>query len=196
MTDLSGVASKAPKPKSDPAPSPVVPISKEHATLIAEALRHTAVRERGGANRGKEVEEFQRAVDGKASGEAWCMCFVQFCVKKAEEALNRHSDIARSEHCLTVWNNTPIIMRRRKPAPGLIVIWKHDGTSNGHTGIITHVDPNGIMNTVEGNTGGGATAQSAVVREGDGVYRRARSVNGSGSMKIVGYIDPFATSAE
>jgi hypothetical protein len=42
--------------------------------------------------------------------------------------------------------------------------------------------------TIEGNTGNG----SGVVREGDGVYKRTRSINGAGTMVVMGFIDPFA----
>ena len=41
--------------------------------LIEEAEKTLGITEHGGENCGAEVEEFQRTVDGRAQGEAWCM---------------------------------------------------------------------------------------------------------------------------
>jgi len=43
-----------------------------HKLLVHEAKRWVRFTESGGDNRGQVVEMFQRAVDGKAQGEAWC----------------------------------------------------------------------------------------------------------------------------
>jgi len=56
--------------------------------LVEEALKWVGTMEKGGDNKGPEVEEFQKAVDGKAQKEPWCMAYVQFCIKKVEEKLS------------------------------------------------------------------------------------------------------------
>lgn len=48
------------------------PAAMPNLKLLEEARRWVGVREKGGNNRGPEVEKFQKAVDGRASGEAWC----------------------------------------------------------------------------------------------------------------------------
>lgn len=155
--------------------------------LIDIAKKYIGVRERGGENRGSEVEMFQKAVDGKAHGEAWCMSFVQYCVKTTEKETGSKSKIFRSEGVLATWNNSPKELRLDKPEPGSIVIWRHGTSSQGHTGIVEKVNRDGSFVTIEGNTGDG----QGIVREGDGVYRRTRSMNNAGKMKIVGFLKPF-----
>lgn len=159
--------------------------------LIAQAAKWTGVRETG-ANKGPEVEMFQKAVDGKARGESWCMAFVQFCLQQVEALHNVRTNVFSSEHCLTVWNNTPFVLRAVRPSPGSIVIWQHGTSSNGHTGIVTLVDDSrDTFTTIEGNTSSGA----GVVRDGDGVYVRTRSLHPTGGMHIVGFINPFEVEA-
>lgn len=148
-------------------------------TLIEIAQKYVGVKEQGGDNKGPEVERFQKAVDGKASGEPWCMAFVQYCIKESK----LESKIFESEHCLTVWNKTPKEQRLKEPKVGSLVIWQFGDTSNGHVGIVTAVFKNSI-HTIEGNTGDG----KGVVREGDGIYARNRSRAGSQQMKILGYL--------
>lgn len=166
--------------------------------LATEAAKWVGVRERGGPNKGPDVERFQKAVDGKASGEAWCMSFVQFCVDQVDRLLAglKHEPtwLFKSEHVLTVWNKTPQAARIpwNQVQPGCLIVWAHykagKATGSGHTGIVVKLLSNSIngprVETVEGNTGAG----SAVVREGDGVYRRVRSLAGSDTMKVVGFL--------
>lgn len=166
-------------------------MSNLHDALIAEAEKWIGVRESGGANKGPEVEMFQKAVDGKAQGESWCMAFVQFCLMKVEANLGIRTNVYHSEHCLTVWNKTDNELHRMTPQPGYIVIWRNGKTTSGHTGIVSKINEDGkTIETIEGNTGDG----QGVVREGDGVYRRKRNRQPLGEMQIVGYIDPFAQS--
>ncbi len=117
-----------------------------------------------------------------------CMAFVQFCLQQVEQIENIRSNVFHSEHCLTVWNKTDKTLHSNKPEPGYIVIWQHGDTTQGHTGIVTDVVDDNHFGTIEGNTADG----SGVVRDGDGVYHRTRSIVGAGSMKVLGFINPFA----
>lgn len=165
------------------------------AALAIEAQRWVGVRE-SSRNAGWAVESFQRAVDGKANQEAWCMAFVQFCVKHVDAigqamqlGLHKPAVIFASEHCLTVWNKTPAAQRQAKPQLGSVVIWQnHDingvGLLSGHTGIVIAVGGNGFQ-TVEGNTGDSGG------REGDGVYLKTRSYSGHGMLRVKGFISAW-----
>lgn len=155
--------------------------------LIEIARRFVGVHEVGGDNKGPDVERFQRAVDGKAVGEPWCMAFVQFCVADVERRTGVKSNLFRSEHCLTVWNHSPVLMRRARPEPGLIVIWNRVGTGLGHTGIISAIKSPEVYASVEGNTSRGF----GIEREGDGVFEKLRTFQGTGLFKPVGYLQPF-----
>lgn len=156
--------------------------------LVEIAKKYIGTKEEGGDNKGKQIEEFQKAVDGKAQGEAWCMAFVQFCIKEVEKLSGGliKSEIFKSEHCMTVWNNTPKEQRLTTPEVGCLILWQFAGTSNGHVGIVTNVGPTRV-DTIEGNTGDG----QGVVREGDGVYARNRSKTGDAKMKVVGFLKVF-----
>jgi peptidoglycan hydrolase-like protein with peptidoglycan-binding domain/predicted alpha/beta hydrolase family esterase len=157
--------------------------------LIDVAQSYIGVREQG-YNSGAQVEAFQRAVDGVAQNEAWCMSFAQYCIKAVEKAAQADSPIAQSEHCLTVWKNSPDNLKSSAPKPGSLVIWQHGNSSSGHVGIVESVNADGTFTTIEGNTNDG----SGVTREGIGVFRRQRDLNGSGEMRVVGFLNVFPDS--
>lgn len=160
--------------------------------LIQECKRWLGVAEMT-HNDGEFIRMFQRAVDHRAVKEPWCMAFVMYCIKMVDETWSVMGNtgshgLYESEHCLTVWNRSPMPCRKSTAAPGLVVIWQHGNSSAGHTGIcLSGPDASGIFQTIEGNTDG----DDILNREGDGVYMRARSLNGSGKMKVKGFLDPW-----
>lgn len=161
-------------------------MSSKTQELIDLAHTFIGVKEQGD-NDGDQVSLFQKSVDGIASRESWCMCFVQFCVKQIEKKYAVKSKLFKSEHCLTVWNKTHKEFRLTEPEVGCIVIWNFVGTNNGHAGIVTKVLKDKIE-TIEGNTSG---SSAQVVREGDEVAAKIRSKAGSKTMKVVGFIKVF-----
>lgn len=169
------------------------------------ALTYVGTREHG-SNRGPEVEKFQKAIDGKAQGEAWCCAFVEYCVIEAASRFQLHQNLFKTEHCLTAWQKSPAgskwiylpataqfqnvgltSVKRFEPQSGWIVIWQHGQSTNGHTGFVVKREGSSII-TVEGNTG---PDDKTVQREGDGVYQKRRALSGSGDMHIVGFIEPL-----
>lgn len=177
------------------------PISRRRL-LVWEARRWIGTREIGGANRGQDVERFQRSVDGRAEGEPWCVSFAQFCVKQADEladwiegpVIARRNRLMQTEHTLTLWNGTAQEARLEDPVPGCLVLWWcfRDGKPSGagHCGVVVDVSTGSIM-TVEGNTSDG----KGIVREGVGVFERMRSTGvaarASGDMRLLGFLDPW-----
>lgn len=160
--------------------------------VIDEAQQYVFVREKGGPNKGPEVEMFQKAVDGVASGEPWCMCFVQYVLKKIEKLYNISFRILSSEHCMTVWNKTPKELRLAQPVAGCLGICQHysynkekkvwEATTSGHVFFVKKVNGDHVY-TLEGNTNDGGS------REGDGVYERLRAAwKKDGSLRTVGYL--------
>ena len=168
--------------------------------LVDEAEKWVGVREHG-RNSGPEVEMFQKAVDQKASGESWCLAFVQYCVKQVDKdyLLKSKKDpysqvLHPTEHCLNCWNNTPRDSRvygLKNLHPGLVVIWQYwkngKQTINGHTGIIKEVNTDGSLTTIEGNT----RNHEGVVREGDGVYEVKRQITTDGNFRVKGFLKPW-----
>lgn len=140
------------------------------------------------ANRGPMVESFQKAVDGKASGEPWCAGFVAFCVKEVEKQFRAKASLSLSESCVLLWkknkeNQTQICK------PGHIVVWQFGETQKGHCGIVAELDPTdpGYFFTVEGNTSDG----KGINREGDGVFRKRRHRVSSPGFHLLGFLDPW-----
>lgn len=161
--------------------------------LVFEAMRWRGAHEVGGDNRGWAVEQFQQAVDGKASDEAWCAAFVWYCIGMVDDVAaflhdSHRSPLYPSELVMDVWRRSPEGMRRKLPRVGDVMVWQHyDGdkpTGRGHIGIVTNYPGDRIVHTIEGNTGPGP----GVVREGDGVYEKLRNLTGSGSMRVEGFL--------
>lgn len=166
-------------------------VNKRDARTVMRLAAQVCVgiREVGGNNSGPMVELIQETI-GTHGKEAWCMAFVQTCIAFAEYCTGVKSPVFASEHCLTVWGNTPIAQRVAAiPAAGAIVIWRHGTTTNGHTGIVESCDGVNFY-AFEGNTESGITG-SKVVSDGGGVYHTKRSMKPTGSMKVVGFIKPF-----
>ena len=186
------------KTAAPPRPKFHVPTIKANM-LVAEATRWVGIRESGGNNSGQMVRKFQEAVDGKAVGEPWCLSFAQFCIIAVEdlsfamgirELRQSPGHVYPTEHCLTLWNNTPEEHRSKNPVRGGLVIWQYmnkdgKGTSSGHVGIVTRTNADGTFDTIEGNT---SVSGTNVNREGDGVAEKNRSPRGAGRMKVKGFI--------
>lgn len=176
-------APAAPAPVPAPAPAPVAPKPVDFVSaLIAEAKKHIGEVERGGNNRGPEVEKYL-AYLGIKPGVAWCMAFVQYCVGTTCKNLGIKQKLPRSGGCVDTWDKSPKEIRLSSPEVGSIVIWKHKNSVYGHTGIVIAVNGK-TFTTIEGNTGPGM----GIVREGDGVYQKERKIGGDGDMVVVGFI--------
>lgn len=147
--------------------------------LIQEASKYIGIREKA-PNKGPEIELFQKTIDGHASGQAYCMSFVQYCLKQVGG-----SDLFVSSHCLTVWNKSPKQLRHNKPKPGYLMVWRKKGSSQGHVGIVTEVISDTQVATIEANTG----PMSVVSRDGDGIYKKFRAIRPvMGSLEVVGFL--------
>jgi hypothetical protein len=160
------------------------------ALLVEAAKMCVGITEKTGRNDGPMVELIQETIGGHG-GEAWCMAFMQTCIAYVEQKLGVVSLLAASEHCMTVWNDSPRLQRvQYNPLPGAIVIWRHGSSTNGHTGVVLACDEN-EFHAVEGNTTGGENAKGEVVRDGGGVHFTVRNRKGNGDMKVMGFLKPF-----
>lgn len=166
--------------------------TKNARGLMVEAAKAcVGIKELTGRNDGRLVELIQKTVDGKAQGEAWCAAFVASMIAYAEAKTGVRSPLMATEHCLTLWNGTPIEQKVKiSPLAGAIAIWRHGTTTNGHTEIVLDCDEN-IFNAVGGNTSGVVDPSKPVSREGNGVFYTKRSRFGEGDMNLLGFIKPF-----
>lgn len=165
--------------------------------LVWSARLWVGMTEVGGNNRGQVVERFQRAVDGKASGEPWCAAFALFCVDMVDGLAaiiggGEPSALYRSEHVQTIWLRSPETLRLPRPQPGCMMLWQHwkggQPTQAGHIAVVAEVVDEHTVRTLEGNTGAPMGLGQGVEREGDGVYERVRSIRGTGPMRVKGFL--------
>lgn len=155
--------------------------------LVKEATNWVGLKEKKGSP-SSIINVFRRANDGVAEGEPWCAAFVQYCVSSVANRNNLEISLAASELCYNLWHNTPKRCRLKGPVPGSIIIWNYPGTQRGHTGIVHSVMPDGLINTIEGNTGDPREGADKSFR---GVFPKIRSSKGSEGMVVLGYINPF-----
>jgi hypothetical protein len=174
-----------------------MPAVNRHKLLSYEALRWLNFTENG-TNKGQMVEAFQKAVDGKAQGEPWCMAFVQYCLQRTDDLVRymdwmtpemKPHEIFASEHCWTVWLNTPEYARYMSAFPGSIAIWKNAYNNTGHAGIVIkrESEPFSFL-TIEGNT---SPDQDGSQRDGDGVFMKKRSGNIGKDLHLIGFLNPW-----
>lgn len=170
---------------------------------VGLARMFLGVTEQGGNNRGQMVARFQKAVDGRANGEPWCMAMAQYLAKETDKlfdfaAMRTSGDRHRlypTEHVLTCWNKSPKEQRLGGAELGAWVIWaqtRHGKeTGSGHVEIISKIITANKVKVIGGNTSGPWVR--GVEREGHGVFEKTREFNvRNGSMKFKGLLSPWA----
>lgn len=134
---------------------------------LAQAAARVGTTEQGGNNRGPWVARFLAAV-GLGQGYAWCAAFVTWTIKQADEL--KHFSFPKHPASVLGWHEWARATNRlvSEPQRGDLFFWL-DG-STGHIGWITGVEGRTIE-TIEGNT------NKAGSRDGDGVYRKRRTID-------------------
>ena len=152
---------------------------------VAWADSQNGVKERG-RNKGFDVEKYQEVAGlGKGGGFPWCACFVYWCLIKAGA---RSGNLPASGKVAAVRNwvawatdNKRLIS---KPKRGCLFYWLH-ANDQGHIGFcISPMLTSLLVRTIEGNTDGEVGS-----REGDGVYKRTRTVASLRKRFRYGFID-------
>lgn len=136
-----------------------------------------------GSNWGEEIQKYLASVDVDFPA-AWCMAFIYWCVEESgiripDGAGGLKNPLVKTAGVLRQWNevgsqfplNIHKKMKQSSPEPGDIFIMDH-GHGRGHAGFVESMGPDGMINTVEGNTNDEGD------REGYEVCRRSRSISG------------------
>ncbi|GIV51826.1 MAG: hypothetical protein KatS3mg038_2347 [Candidatus Kapaibacterium sp.] len=122
-------------------------------------------------NCSRDIERFLRSV-GLPCGYAWCAAFVRYCLDAGRARYPTvRSAAARAYVLRTSIPVKHVVKGYRTITRGWLAIWTHSASWTGHIGIVETVRDNAIV-TIEGNTSPG----SGINRDGDGVYRRTRTV--------------------
>ena len=193
----AGVTAQAPAcscscvcaPRVVPAPPPaVVPLPTTPAHLDT-ALAYVGTVEHGGSNRGVRVERFLRSV-GLGPGQPWCAAFVSYALTAARvhAPLDGQGRVIRSGLAARFITARSIraseALRGVRAVPdGSVVIWRRGSGPFGHAGFA--VRWRGARGeTVEGNTSSGQNGSQA---NGDGVWRRTRTIQPGSYFRIVSF---------
>lgn len=169
--------------------------------LASYAKTFEGVREVGGNNKGEFVRMFQKAVDGTASGEAWCSAMASYCIKTWGNVMKSAIDIpgfkyssalVLSESVCNFWFNNPASFRIEKPEVGSLILWRRwvDGKASwqGHIGIVVNLVSDDVVQTIEGNT----SSDNSNERDGDGVFLKNRHIKRNyGSLRPLGFLKVF-----
>lgn len=138
------------------------------ARVLEVAASEVGVREEGGANRGRRVEEYLASV-GLGPGNPWCAAFLVWCFREAAMEAGVHSPVPITGKVATLWRHA-ILQRRGHPFPGAVFVHlldPDDPRSKGHCGLVTEVGGSHVA-TIEGNS------NTTGSREGDSVVRNMR----------------------
>jgi hypothetical protein len=147
--------------------------ASEQVNTLNIARGFVGVKEEWGTNRGYWVNRFLLSVKSKP-GNQWCAAFVSFCLDSANvQTLRVRSALARSFVRPYSVKATKVIAENMEIPPGAIIVWRRGTTIFGHVGIVEKWRGK-TGTTIEGNTSSGVRGSQ---NDGDGVYRRTRTIN-------------------
>lgn len=146
------------------------------------AVTQIGVREKGGNNRGVEVEMYLASVGG-LPGESWCAGFVYWCFRRASNVLTVANPCPRTRGAQKIWKLSDARFHRTAPSRGSLFVMDH-GEGLGHVGFVEMVYPDGSISTVEGNTNRDGA------RNGDSVWQHVswNPLDGKRGI-LMGYVD-------
>lgn len=133
---------------------------RPHQQLISIARGEIGIREKSGQNDGERVEAYLATV-GLKKGQPWCAAFVSWVFQKGGHHQPK-----------TGWSpalfNSKVNTKTVKPG-NIFGIWFPQIKRIAHVGLVEKREGDWLI-SIEGNT------NVAGSREGDGVYRKRRSV--------------------
>jgi hypothetical protein len=145
----------------------VIVKSKHNVGIVDIAESQVGVRELTGNNDGPEVEMYLKN-SGLGPGYAWCSSFIKWVLDSAavKNSITAYSPSAYQSRKV-VWKREWV--KEFKPGQVFTLYYSSLGRI-AHTGFCVDREDNVII-TIEGNT------SLAGSREGDGVYKKKRSLN-------------------
>lgn len=124
--------------------------------VVKVAVEQIGKGEEGGNNLGPFMRQI--SIDGK-EGYMWCSLFSTYCYEEACRRLDLPMPFERSSSSKKAVKNMgavgSLFTNPKLAMPGDFITW-HRGlgiTFKGHIGIVEFVDADGLVHTVEGNTG-------------------------------------------
>ncbi|HEY0843712.1 CHAP domain-containing protein [Methylotenera sp.] len=132
------------------------------------------MREATGNNDGAEVERYLMTV-GLGKGYAWCAAFVHWALSACGVPNNITAWSPTAHNAKNVVYHRGMLHKDIKAAD-VFTIYSNGKKRISHTGFVHKYTGNGYYVSVEGNTNSGGS------HDGDGVYRRIRSLSNTYSI--------------
>lgn len=140
---------------------------------LAYAIREVGVKEEGGNNRGRRVQQYQQVTDLGGTGWPWCAAFVCWCYRMATwpESFAGWGEAAVVEWVRSARNRQHGLRVTDNPGAGDLACFDFQGDGiHDHIGIVRwKAGP--IVRTIEGNTSGDDAGSQD---DGGGVYKKLR----------------------
>ncbi|HHX32280.1 MAG TPA: SH3 domain-containing protein [Bacteroidales bacterium] len=117
--------------------------------------------------------KYWRDIDPGQHTQPWCACFVTWCMmnafgQKTTEKMLKHYPFINCDRLGKLHS------LYKEPKRGDIVLY-YNGTRFYHTGLVESVPSSSKIITIEGNT----SDSSGIVSEGEGVFRKTRTIGSS-----------------
>lgn len=154
------------------APVGAAPVSGAGGTvrqaIVADAAREVGVAEQPpGSNDGPRIAQYRTATQGAGVGP-WCAYFVSWVARQAGAPIGDHGQGFGAVQDVWSWAQSSgrSMPAGSRPDAGDLIVWPE------HIGIVSSVDPDGTIHTIEGNSS-------------DQVARRTYGADGGGA---IGYV--------
>lgn len=144
---------------------------------VAIAQVDHGVREEGGNNRGAWIKRYLANCDPPLpEGNPWCAAAVQYvadCAARAMHSLNPLDGVRLEAYVQSYYDWAKplgLLVESDEALPGDLILFNFHGARWDHIGLVLEAPRNGVVRTVEGNTGADGG------RDGDGYHFKARTV--------------------
>lgn len=149
---------------------------------------------------GEDRELLVRGIVSDMNESNWDIAFVQHCVREVEKICDRleiehiPSEFTWKDKTLEMWMDMDRRYRKQRASVGDIVIMhyvKHGKLlTSGQVGIITNVNQNLTVDTLEGNVVS-QFEDIPLYQQNVGIHRKLRTSKGTARMRVLGYFSPW-----
>lgn len=134
---------------------------------------------------------------GWQAGWPYCMAFSETIWRLAYKNLEAPEDIINdfskklNPSVMSSYNNFKSCISKT-PVPGSIFFMQKGSSANGHAGIVVGCDGKSLA-TLEANTSPGKAISAEADRNGDGVYKKIRSLDftKTSGLHLLGFLHPI-----
>jgi CHAP domain len=119
------------------------------AKVVAIAAREVGVAESPpGSNNSPRIAQYRSATAGAPGPGPWCAYFTSWAAREAGAPVGPSGGGFGSVDALYAWAQQAgkALPKGAAPQPGDLIVWDE------HIGIVESVGPNGVVNTIEGNS--------------------------------------------